>query len=644
MKNILRYLKVSKENIEEEVVVEETGPTSLTTGSVEQSAAVTAEAANSPEVRETEAEITRVIEEKIAGTIATDPVTGVVGEVPAAAPEVVAEVEPVIDAEVPAADGVVGEVPDEAIVDAPPTETVVEEEPVVPVEETTVVEETPLEETGDTPPVETVVEEPPVEETEVVEPVEDGLDNTVVGETETPEAEEEVIEETPAGETEVEETSTEETPVETGSEETASEETGDDEDEIELDIPDVDTEVKDEDIEEAEEEADAAEAADDVLDEEIIDTSKSVDDIDDEVVATEGYLATLQLGHKRKSYTSQTVGLAQAKLTQLAKALGDDAVVIPSLEDYTATNMSEYYVASIESFEGFLKKLRGKRDALLDRFASNMNEKMHLKAVDKRVESLNAMIDQQINRVKDLSMTEIHDVKLPGILRGKDGPVALLTEQVKWLGDVAGTFKADATFLKGLADLLKSAVAEGDAVKATSIVSRALKLPAPVKAYPATLFTKNPNFEAIYVKSDKKAVGGNTDDMKTLGARFIPSLEREVMFVGTGPEKFEAKKATVVKMLSLAKIIIGLSRGTSSAAGKNLIDSLGSVNEAKSARNQSDKKAGTTDDIQRSDKALSGLVDSFWSGCIISLNNYEAFQRHCCDLVHGVAKTVAKVK
>jgi hypothetical protein len=676
MKNILNYLtQLGLEDHTEEA------PVSLTAGSPEQSAAVVAAVAAEPEVQQTESALTQIIEEKIGGTTAVDPITGVAGEVAVAetAPEAVAEVAeteggevagvtegtdvppvteeaPIVE-EAPVTEGTVAEeilAVDETVGDAPVVSETTEVGSTDPIDETATSTDAPESTSADEPPV--VEDAPVVEETTELE--EDGLADTPEGSTETPEAEageetqaesEAEVQETEQAETSVpvEETPTEEEVVsETdGTQSDAGQEgTGDGEDvDVDIDVPDVDEDVSEDDIEDAEDEADLAEAAEDELDGVILDTTKSVDELEEEEVAVEEFMGVLAHGIKTNRFNAQTIALAQAKLQKLSGILGREAPCIPSMEDYTKTNMGEYYENSLESFGGFLKKLQGKRDQLLDTFAKSMNEKLHLKSVDKRITAINAQLDSEIMRVKDLEFVS-HEIRLPMILRGTNGPIELVTNQIKWLGEIAGTFKTDTAYLESLAKLLNDAVGETDAAKANAIVNRAVKLSVPANSYPKGLFTKNADFDMVYTKSDKAKTGSIADDMKSLGDRAIPVLKREIVTVGTGKDSFSPRKQDLVKMLQLAKLLIGLSRGTAGVSGKGLVATIGTVNEAKSARNQSEKKAGEAEDVKRANKALSGLVDGFWDAALNSLQNYEHFQEHIAALASQLVKTVAKAK
>ncbi|MNW98958.1 hypothetical protein D3C86_284270 [compost metagenome] len=508
---------------------------------------------------------------------------------------------------------------------------------------------------------ETTTEEDGLGETESTDGEEDGLGDGAEGGAETGETEsEEETEE--ASETEGEETSgefeseseetddseEETTETEEGEETDASEEGGDetdsDEDDgVEVDIPDVDTETTEDDAEEAEEEAAEAVAEDEALDDEIIDTSKSVDELDEDAVAVEEFIGVLQHGIRTKRFNAQTVALAQSKLQKLAVKWDSEAPCIPSMEDYTEKNLDAYYTNSLESFSGFLKKIKHVRDQFMDNFAKKMNEKMHLKAVETQLAAINKALDVQIMRVKDLKLESAVKVKVPAALRGEGGPIKAVTAELQWLGDVAGIFAHDRKFLEAIASLIAQAAKEGDALKATGIINKALKVPLPCKSYPASVYEGSKLSNFTFDRVEKKATGSMVQDMANLSERAIPTGYQNDSSVGNGPVDAELKKTDLVKMLQLAKVLIGLSRGTAAAAGKSIIDSIDTHNRARSTSNQVDK-TGDKGSVAEADKALNHLATQFWYAMSASVENYGHFQWHLILLADNLVNLVKKVK
>lgn len=514
---------------------------------------------------------------------------------------------------------------------------------------------------------ETTTEEDGLGEAESTDGGEDGLGDGTEGSAETGEAEgEEETEEASetegeeaGGETSVFEESTdesetggdeEETTEEAESEETdAGEEGGaeadsDEDDGVEIDIPDVDTETTEDDAVEAEEEAKEKVAEDEELDDEIIDTSKSVDELDEDTVTVEEFIGVLQHGIRNKRFNAQTVALAQTQLQKLSKKWDSEAPCIPSMEDYSEKNLDAYYTNSLESFSGFLKKIKHVRDKFLDQFAAKMNDKIHLKAVETQVAAINKALDVQILRVKELKLEEAVSVKIPAVLRGEGGPVKAVTAELQWLGDVAGIFGHDKTFLEGISKLINQAVKEGDALKSTATLNKALKLALPSKAYPASIYQGSKLASFSFEKVDRKASGSMVEDMKTLADRAIPESKQFDVGIGKGPDTAMLKKTDLVKMLQLAKVLIGLSRGTAAAAGKGIVESIGVVNASKSELNQKDDKAGDSETRRSNDAAMNQLVHQFWVALSNSTENYSGFQWHVILLADNLVHLVQKVK
>lgn len=505
-----------------------------------------------------------------------------------------------------------------------------------------------------------VVEEDGLGDTSAEEGGDDGLGDaaggdTESGETETntddsqTEGEAETGEEEAEGETEEEaggeegETESEESGEEESGDEEAAESDSDEGDGVDVDIPDVDTEADEEDAAEAEEAADEAVAEDEELEEEIVDTSKSIDELDADKASVEAFMGALQLGCQRKSYNVQTIALAQNELQRLARKWGEHAPLIPALEDYGTKNMDSYYTNSLESFSGFLKKIVHVRDKFLDNFAAKMNEKMHLKAVETQIAAINTACDAQINRVKDLNLEGKVSITVPAAIRGEGGIVKAVTSELKFLGEVAGVFTHDRKFLESMGKLLQAAIKEGDAVKSTGTVQKALKLPLPVKSYPATVFSESTLGGFHLERSDKKANGSMVEDMRSLGDRAIPTsaIGRDG---GSGAAKEEVSKADLVKMLRLAKVLIGLSRGTASSAGKGILEALAVGNASKTDRNQSEAKSGEGTTRKDNDKAMNNMVDTFLSAIWNSSDNYANFQWHLIGVADALVHCVQKVK
>lgn len=493
---------------------------------------------------------------------------------------------------------------------------------------------------------------------------EDGLGDGAGGDTETGETETngDDLEAEGSGETEEESTGEAETESEASGEETGGEEEGGEEtdaeaetdtdegDGAEVDIPDVDEEATEEEADAAEDEAEEAAEEDEELEDEIIDTSKSIDELEGEEASVEEFIQVLALGCQRKSFNVQTVALAQSKLQSLSKRFGRYSPVIPSMEDYTAQNLDSYYTNSLESFSSFLKKIRHVRDSFIDDFAKSMNDKMHLKAVETQIAAINTACDVQINRMKDLTLEGKVSVSVPAAIRGSGGVVKAVTKELSFLNDFAGIFAHDSKFLTSLVGLLSQAVKEGDAVKSTSTIQKALKLPLPVKSYPASVFSGSELTTFALSKSGKAATGSMVADMKTLGDRAIPThrgdVDKEIKLDDDdrGEAKQEVTKADLVKMLRLAKVIIGLSRGTAGISGKKIVESMDLTNRAKTERNQSDTKSGDKSSQGDNGKAMDNMVKALLDATWNSADNYAAFQWHLIGIADALVHCVKRVK
>lgn len=473
----------------------------------------------------------------------------------------------------------------------------------------------------------------------------DGLGDDTGGDTETGEDETDG-DDTEAGGPEGEaESEGEETGEAEGEETETGSESDDDDDGVEYDVPDVDTEVTDDDVADAEDDAEEAAAEDEELDDEIVDTTKSVSELEDEEASVEEFIGVLAHGIRSKKFSAQTVHLAQSKLTRLANTFGANAPVIPSMEDYNSKNLDAYYTNSLESFSGFLKRIRHARKNFFDNFAKKMNDKIHLKAVEVEIDALNKVCDQQIVRLKALEMPEAITVKVPGSIRHPDGVIKGMTSELQFMNDIAGVFKIDHTYIKGLSDILKKAIAEGDSTKAAELANKALKLALPGKKYPAAAFTGSTYLgEYKFDKLTGKATGNMVEDMKTLSERAVPELGGSVVSTGKGAESGTFKKAELIKMLQLCKVLIGLSRGTAGSTGKDIVDQLDIANRASSEKDLADKKTGEAEEQRRGEAALTQLTTQFWYTISRSLDNYSGFQYHLIGMIDGMLRIVQRAK
>jgi hypothetical protein len=429
-----------------------------------------------------------------------------------------------------------------------------------------------------------------------------------------------------------------------GEEETTPEEDAQAEEDLangDIDVPDVDTETTDEDVADAEITADDKVEEDEKLEDEIIDTSKSINEVDEETAAVEHFMGVLSYGIRNKEFSNQTMALATEKMLSLAKAMGNHSPVVPSVESYSAANIEDHYKASLESFGEFWKRLKHARKNMVDAFAKKMNDKMHLKAPQAEIDALNKKLDLQITKIGEAKMESELEVKLlPAVLHFNDGVIKGITGELKALTEMGSSvFKADSVYIESLIACVKEGISAPDGTKAAAAANKALKLAAPYTKYPASVWTFKGGFEIV--KPELKATGDLVADMKSLRKRVMPQCD--YLENPNGHSSASLKKADVVKLLQLCKVLVGLSNATSSVMGKKLVAAIDSINRSGTESDMANKKAGEAAEVKRGTKALEELMSQAWWCTSASLETYGLFQERIIDLVRAVLSVTGRV-
>ena len=327
--------------------------------------------------------------------------------------------------------------------------------------------------------------------------------------------------------------------------------------EQEVEVPEPVAEVTDAEVEVAQEEAteadeELAEVAGEA--EELADTEGTVQD---EIVAIEEFTQVLAHGLKTKTFSPQFAAVAQMRLERLASAFGDEKAGV-SLENYNSGDLEQFYTDSMESFNGFLKRLVDVLDNGVQSLADKLNKKMSVSNYNKKAQALFLRADAVLSGSAK---------EEPVVVRGKgvaadfhfggefDGNVlASMTRDLRFLsGPGAALIKNCDTFMSSLMDIIDTAVKDGGVGKTGDLVAKALELKRPVDQLPEDAFDAAMAGGLKFKRIATKAKGDDDrrGNYKDIGRAAIPGIDG-TRFKGEAAD-VTIDKATADKLAKAAK-------------------------------------------------------------------------------------------
>lgn len=327
--------------------------------------------------------------------------------------------------------------------------------------------------------------------------------------------------------------------------------------EQEVEVPEPVAEVTEAEVEAAQEEAteadeELAEVAGEA--EELADTESTVQD---EIVAIEEFTQVLAHGLKTKTFSPQFAAVAQMRLERLAGAFGDEKAGV-SLENYNSGDLEQFYTDSMESFNGFLKRLVDVLDNGVSSLTEKLNKKMTVSNYDKKAQALFLRADAVLSGSAK---------EEPVVVKGKgvaadfhfggefDGNVlASMTRDLRFLsGPGAALIKNCDTFMSGLMNIIDTAVKDGGVGKTGDLVAKALELKRPVDQLPEDAFDAamagGLKFKRIATKA--KGEDDRRGNYKDIGRAAIPGIDG-TKFKGEAAD-VTIDKATADKLAKAAK-------------------------------------------------------------------------------------------
>lgn len=382
-----------------------------------------------------------------------------------------------------------------------------------------------------------------VNDSDVDETTEDTLSEAEEDETE--EDSDDKSEENSEDDSEEEDSESEEVESEDSINEAAAEE--------ELEVDDVDLSTTEEEVEEAEDELEEAEEEGEEVEDEIIDDTKTLEDLEKESASVEEFIQLLKVAKESAHYEPLFMAQVDSKLNALHDMFGTHGPGIPSLETFNEPQYAElYYSTSLESFEGFKKRLNTIKKAVSLKLAESIRS-LNTKMVDPAVKNLNTIIDGMLAKVnsEDSDYSVTFKVKLESdkdILKAYGDDTKTITAMINRIS------KQQLRVVDEAAKVLKSTTN----AKFENIHKEAK----------TTLQIKNVDFKGL---ADGSLIGNNKTITKDPGKsngtvmhEMAEHLVKSAIKVGTTEydgdksKKVTLNKADLVRLLSLCKMQIGL--------------------------------------------------------------------------------------
>lgn len=330
--------------------------------------------------------------------------------------------------------------------------------------------------------------------------------------------------------------------------------------ENELEVPEVPEEpVTEEEVEAAELEAEEAVEEDNEIAEEIEEVEGAGEEVTELQESMEHFVQVLQHGLKTKTYSPQFAATVAHQLDKVKKVLGDD-IGTPALENYGGENLEEFYQVSLESFNGFLKRVSDLAARIGTAIPDLIISSRMYKGYVARAKAINTKADAMSNALNTVESDATYEGKAPKVLSGFDGNlVTAVSTELKLLAAATGKgLDASAKLVDDALGILDKAIAEGGVGKTGAIVSEAAKLKPVHDAFPTDLFENGLLGGVKLVKASADGEGVR-DSIEKLGKAGIPAIDRNKV---TATE-LKLTKAELVKLVSMAKVLAQL--GTKAA-------------------------------------------------------------------------------
>lgn len=396
-----------------------------------------------------------------------------------------------------------------------------------------------------------------------------------------------------------------------------------------VDLPAVDTDTTDDEVAQAEVEADDEEVAADKDEEEAVDASKTVEELQNESTALESLIERLKEGVATENYSTSLIVQAYVKLDQHRTLWNANSTSVPSLEDYGPEDLDLVYKASLESARGFLSRTT----ALITRLNDNLSKWWNRPLVTKNVARATALNKAVDKCVVDLKASAFKDGEVNGVAgylaTDKDGLVRAVAEDLKYTTTIAtkgliADEKAIGDLVKALDDIA-TAKTPADINK---VVTAAKGIKSAKSVYPAEAFVKG-------------ALMGNWKlTMPEEGAK-IPKAVKEKS--GDRKTTFKLTKSELGAILVMAKAYAALAKKTAETAGTRAVEGVPAIHRARERAlpvNGSTRAVGKDVDEKQVDELASELVSIHKAHHGI----YKFVVQHALDMADALVAVVNKAK
>jgi hypothetical protein len=379
----------------------------------------------------------------------------------------------------------------------------------------------------------------------------------------------------------------------------------------------------------------------------IVDGEATIADLQSEEAAIEKFMVVLDQGIQRGQYSPQTIVLAQEHLQDLQTAFSKEfSPTIPSLEAFGEENLGEYYTAAMESFQGFLKRIRDLQGRLGNGIIEMWKRGGLVRKIESRAASANKNADvagQKLGALSAAGPIEVSGIPAElsstggNLLRGVQRDLQLTTEMA------TKGLKANERLQTELVGVLNEAVATGGVGKVGPIIAKLAQVKPASPSWPQGAFKGELAGGWKLVAGEVKD-GAGTDNrsmIKGFMATAIPSVKREKV------ERIKAAsltKADLENLLKLAKVYTGIAQAIAKTSGIKAVETLTANKYAKTRAIGMDSSGRSTSapTSWSEGKELDSLMGSLPVITKQHIAVYQFTAGHALDMAEALIATVRR--
>jgi len=409
-------------------------------------------------------------------------------------------------------------------------------------------------------------------------------------------------------------------------------------DEAEVEVPDVQDEVTEDAVIEAE---DDIEEADEEIEEEIEELEEAeeiAEEIEEEQASVEHFMTVLQHGIKTKTFSPQFVATAQHKLDKLNETFGGE-VGVPSLESYNGDSLEDYYTASLESFQGFMRRLGDAAERLERKVFGKLVNAGVIERFKKKGAAVNTRADDLVAKLNALGNAEegftVGKAPKKLLVVGSDNIVASLKADLKLsTAMTTSVLKASEGFIQGVFKVLGETASAGGEGKTGPIIAKALNLKKPYESFPSEAFSSGFVGGMVFEKIE---VTGDSDiaKIKSLVNNAYPEDDSNKV---SAPEGMTLSKADLSVLLKLAKSYGALAIKTAENSGSKSIEQWDLGYDKKSQA-----ISGAANTSWEEGKSLDALASGVFGLVVNHHHLYLTMVHHVADVGDDICNLVERL-